>query len=111
MQVLLVEDDAVLSDGLTRVLQAHGMQVDLAADGLVADNLLLNPRCSVAVLDIGLPGIDGFEVVRALRARKQPPVIMLTARERVEDRIRGLRDGADDYLGKPFSFQIGRAHV
>jgi two-component system OmpR family response regulator len=104
MQVLLVEDDAVLSDGLTRVLQSHGMQVDVAADGLVADKLLLNPRCSVAVLDIGLPGIDGFEVVRRLRARGSVlPVLLLTARDAVDDRVRGLELGADDYLVKPFA--------
>jgi two-component system OmpR family response regulator len=104
MQVLLVEDDAVMSDGLTRVLQSHGMQVDVAADGLVADKLLLNPRCSVAVLDIGLPGIDGFEVVRRLRARGSAlPVLLLTARDAVEDRVRGLELGADDYLVKPFA--------
>ena len=104
MQVLLVEDDAVLSDGLTRVLQSHGMQVDVAADGLVADKILLNPRCSVAVLDIGLPGIDGFEVVRRLRARGSAlPVLLLTARDAVEDRVRGLELGADDYLVKPFA--------
>jgi two-component system OmpR family response regulator len=104
MQVLLVEDDAVLSDGLTRVLQSHGMQVDVAADGLVADKLLLNPRCSVAVLDIGLPGIDGFEVVRRLRARGSLlPVLLLTARDAVDDRVRGLELGADDYLVKPFA--------
>jgi two-component system OmpR family response regulator len=104
MHVLLVEDDAVLSDGLTRVLQSHGMQVELAADGLVADKLLLNPRCSVAVLDIGLPGIDGFEVVRRLRARgSQLPVLLLTARDAVDDRVRGLELGADDYLVKPFA--------
>jgi DNA-binding response OmpR family regulator len=104
MQVLLVEDDAVLSDGLTRVLQSHGMQVDVACDGLVADKLLLNPHCSVAVLDIGLPGIDGFEVVRRLRARgSNLPVLLLTARDAVEDRVRGLELGADDYLVKPFA--------
>jgi two-component system OmpR family response regulator len=104
MQVLLVEDDAVLSDGLTRVLQSHGMQVDVASDGLVADKLLLNPRCSVAVLDIGLPGIDGFEVVRRLRARGSAlPVLLLTARDAIEDRVRGLELGADDYLVKPFA--------
>jgi two-component system OmpR family response regulator len=104
MHVLLVEDDAVLSDGLTRVLQSHGMQVEVAADGLVADKLLLNPRCSVAVLDIGLPGIDGFEVVRRLRARGSAlPVLLLTARDAVDDRVRGLELGADDYLVKPFA--------
>jgi CheY-like chemotaxis protein len=69
MHVLLVEDDAVLADGLTRSLQGHGMQVELAGDGLQADLQLQRNPPQVAVLDIGLPGIDGFEVVRRLRAR------------------------------------------
>jgi DNA-binding response OmpR family regulator len=104
MHVLLVEDDAVLADGLTRVLQGNGMQVALAADGLVADQLLQNSTVAVAVLDIGLPGIDGFEVVRRLRARGSAlPVLLLTARDAVEDRVRGLEIGADDYLVKPFA--------
>lgn len=104
MQVLLVEDDAVLSDGLARVLQAHGMQVEVAADGLAADRLLQHGSWDVAVLDIGLPGIDGFEVVRRLRARASTvPVLLLTARDAVEDRVRGLELGADDYLVKPFA--------
>jgi DNA-binding response OmpR family regulator len=108
MQVLLVEDDAVLADGLTRVLQGHGMQVELAGDGLVADQLLQRSQAqlsyAVAVLDIGLPGIDGFEVVRRLRARADAtPVLLLTARDAVEDRVRGLETGADDYLVKPFA--------
>ncbi|MFL6674795.1 MAG: response regulator transcription factor [Massilia sp.] len=104
MHVLLVEDDAVLADGLARVLRAQGMQVELAADGLVADQLLQNSQAAVAVLDIGLPGIDGFEVVRRLRARGSTlPVLLLTARDAVEDRVRGLELGADDYLVKPFA--------
>jgi two-component system OmpR family response regulator len=104
MHVLLVEDDAVLADGLIRVLRGNGMQVELAADGLVADQLLQNSQAAVAVLDIGLPGIDGFEVVRRLRARGQVlPVLLLTARDAVEDRVRGLELGADDYLVKPFA--------
>jgi two-component system OmpR family response regulator len=108
MHVLLVEDDAVLADGLTRVLQGHGMQVELAGDGLVADQLLQRSQSgaafAVAVLDIGLPGIDGFEVVRRLRARGDAtPVLLLTARDAVEDRVRGLETGADDYLVKPFA--------
>ncbi|HAV34784.1 MAG TPA: DNA-binding response regulator, partial [Massilia sp.] len=69
MHILLVEDDAVLADGLSRTLQAQGMQVELACDGLHADLLLQRNQPAVAVLDIGLPGIDGFEVVRRLRAR------------------------------------------
>ncbi|MFC5460889.1 response regulator transcription factor [Massilia niabensis] len=111
MLVLLVEDDTVLADGLIRTLQGHGMQVELARDGLQADSLLQrNPSLApsftpaVAVLDIGLPGIDGFEVVRRLRARGDTtPVLLLTARDAVEDRVRGLETGADDYLVKPFA--------
>jgi two-component system, OmpR family, response regulator len=104
MQILLVEDDAVLADGLCRVLQSQGMQVELAHDGLRADGLLQGGSYAVAVLDIGLPGIDGFEVVRRLRARgSATPVLLLTARDAVEDRVKGLELGADDYLVKPFA--------
>ncbi|MFC3458284.1 MULTISPECIES: response regulator transcription factor [Massilia] len=104
MHILLVEDDAVLADGLSRTLQAQGMQVELACDGLHADTLLQRNAPAVAVLDIGLPGIDGFEVVRRLRARGDAtPVLLLTARDAVEDRVRGLETGADDYLVKPFA--------
>ncbi|MFC5511969.1 response regulator transcription factor [Massilia jejuensis] len=104
MHVLLAEDDAVLADGLTRTLQGHGMQVELATDGLQADARLQSHPPQVAVLDIGLPGIDGFEVVRRLRARgATTPVLVLTARDAVEDRVRGLETGADDYLVKPFA--------
>lgn len=104
MHILLVEDDPVLADGLTRTLQAQGMQVELARDGLQADVLLQRNPPIVAVLDIGLPGIDGFEVVRRLRARGEAtPVLLLTARDAVEDRVRGLETGADDYLVKPFA--------
>jgi DNA-binding response OmpR family regulator len=104
MHILLVEDDPVLADGLIRVLQAQGMQLALARDGLGADALLQNGKYAVAVLDIGLPGIDGFEVVRRLRARGDAtPVLLLTARDAVEDRVLGLETGADDYLVKPFA--------
>jgi len=104
LRVLLVEDDAVLADGLLRALQAQDMTVTLVADGLAADRALQEPGIEVAVLDIGLPGIDGFEVVRRLRARgAATPVLLLTARDAVEDRVRGLETGADDYLVKPFA--------
>lgn len=104
MHILLVEDDAVLADGLNRTLQAQGMQVEIARDGLQADALLQRNPPMVAVLDIGLPGIDGFEIVRRLRARGDAtPVLLLTARDAVEDRVRGLETGADDYLVKPFA--------
>ena len=104
MHVLLVEDDSVLADGLSRILQGHGMLVEVVGDGLQADQALQRGEFAVAVLDIGLPGIDGFEVVRRLRARASAtPVLLLTARDAVEDRVRGLETGADDYLVKPFA--------
>ncbi|MBZ2209397.1 response regulator transcription factor [Massilia soli] len=104
MHVLLVEDDSVLADGLSRILQGHGMLVEVVGDGLQADQALQHGEFAVAVLDIGLPGIDGFEVVRRLRARASAtPVLLLTARDAVEDRVRGLETGADDYLVKPFA--------
>ncbi|WP_343733095.1 response regulator transcription factor [Duganella sp.] len=105
MHVLVVEDDAVLADGLSRVLGSHGMAVDVVGNGAQADLLLQRAGVAeVVVLDIGLPGMDGFEVVRRLRARGSAvPVLLLTARDAVEDRVRGLEQGADDYLVKPFA--------
>jgi len=105
MHVLLVEDDAVLADGLARVLAGHGMAVDTLRSGTEADLALQRSQpADVLVLDIGLPGMDGFEVVRRLRARGSAlPVLLLTARDAVEDRVRGLETGADDYLVKPFA--------
>lgn len=104
LQLLLVEDDPVLADGLSRALQAQDMHVALVRDGLAADAALQAGGIDVAVLDIGLPGIDGFDVVRRLRARGSAiPVLLLTARDAVEDRVRGLETGADDYLVKPFA--------
>ena len=104
MHVLLVEDDAVLADGLTRILQGHGMVVEVVGNGTHADQILQGAEVAVVVLDIGLPGIDGFEVVRRLRTRNSNvPVLLLTARDAIEDRVRGLELGADDYLVKPFA--------
>ena len=104
MHVLLVEDDAVLADGLTRILSAHGMALDVVGNGSLADAMLQRAVVDVLLLDIGLPGIDGFEVVRRLRARGSAiPVLLLTARDAIEDRVRGLELGADDYLVKPFA--------
>ncbi len=104
MHVLLVEDDVVLADGLSRILQSHGMVIDVVGNGSQADLILQGAEVAVVVLDIGLPGIDGFEVVRRLRARaSNVPVLLLTARDAIEDRVRGLELGADDYLVKPFA--------
>jgi two-component system copper resistance phosphate regulon response regulator CusR len=89
-----------LSLGLTE----QGCTVELAHDGIDGQHLALHYDFDVIVLDVMLPGLDGFEVLRSLRAVKQTPVIMLTARDGVDDRVRGLQAGADDYLVKPFSF-------
>ncbi|WP_248803275.1 heavy metal response regulator transcription factor [Pseudomonas sp. MWU13-2100] len=104
MRVLIIEDEEKTADYLHRGLTEQGYTVDLAHDGVGGLHLALESDYAVIILDVMLPELDGFGVLKALRARKQTPVIMLTARERVEDRIRGLREGADDYLGKPFSF-------
>ena len=104
MRVLIVEDEDKTADYLHRGLTEQGYSVDVARDGIEGLHLALETEYAVIILDVMLPGLDGFGVLRALRARKQTPVIMLTAREQVDDRIRGLREGADDYLGKPFSF-------
>lgn len=103
-RILIVEDEAAIRSGLIDVFVYHGYEVDSAAEGPDGLKKALTGTFDMVLLDVMLPGMDGYGVLRALRARKQTPVIMLTARERVEDRIHGLREGADDYLGKPFSF-------
>jgi DNA-binding response OmpR family regulator len=104
MRVLLVEDDPVLADGISRILTGHDMAVDFAHSGTDADAILQQDDVDIVVLDIGLPGIDGFEVVRRMRERGSTiPVILLTARDAVDDRVHGLEVGADDYLVKPFA--------
>lgn len=104
MHVLLVEDDHVLADGIARILRGHAMTVEVVDNGEDADRALISRDVSVTVLDIGLPGIDGFEVVRRLRSRGSAmPVLLLTARDDVQDRVQGLEMGADDYLVKPFA--------
>ena len=102
MNVLLVEDDPVLTDGLSRVLNSHGFTVHTVNNG--NDALSQRFNAAVLVLDIGLPGIDGFEVLRRMRANgNNPPVLLLTARDTIPDRVHGLELGADDYLVKPFA--------
>ncbi|WP_263263136.1 heavy metal response regulator transcription factor [Pseudomonas sp. RIT-PI-S] len=104
MRILIIEDEEKTADYLRRGLTEQGYTVDVVHDGVTGLHLALELDYAVIVLDVMLPALDGFGVLQALRARKQTPVIMLTARERVEDRVQGLRGGADDYLGKPFSF-------
>ena len=104
MKILIVEDEPKTVDYLYRGLSEHGCTVDIARDGIDGRHMALEHDYDVVVLDVMLPGLDGFGVLRALRAAKQTPVIMLTARDSIEDRVRGLGEGADDYLIKPFSF-------
>ncbi|MFZ6649348.1 response regulator transcription factor [Undibacterium sp. TJN25] len=104
MHVLLVEDDSVIADGIMRNLKAQGMPVDVVNNGIDAIAALQRSEISVMVLDIGLPGMDGFEVIRRLRSQnKQLPILLLTARDSIQDRVHGLELGADDYLVKPFA--------
>jgi two-component system copper resistance phosphate regulon response regulator CusR len=104
MKILIVDDEPKTADYLHKGLSEQGCAVDVARDGIDGQHLAMVHDYDVIVLDAMLPGIDGFTLLRALRQVKQTPVIMLTARDRVEDRIKGLHDGADDYLVKPFSF-------
>ena len=112
MRVLLVEDDKVLADGLTRYLQQSGYVVDAASSGTEADAVLSSEDFGLVILDIGLPGLDGFEVLRRIRRRQRyTPVLVLTARDALEDRVHGLDLGADDYLVKPFALQELEARI
>jgi two-component system response regulator QseB len=103
MRILLVEDDELLGDGLSAGLRQSGYVVDWLKTGAEADQALQSNVFDLLVLDLGLPKISGFEVLQNLRGRGQTmPVLILTARETIEDRIKGLDSGADDYLTKPF---------
>lgn len=103
MRILLAEDDGMLADAVTRALVQAAHAVDLARDGPEADRALSANDYDLAILDVGLPVFDGFEVLRRLRNRRSPvPVMVLTVRDSVEDRVAGLDLGADDYLTKPF---------
>ena len=104
MKILIVEDEQKTADYLHRGLTEQDCAVDLANNGIDGRHMAIEYDYDVIVLDVMLPGLDGFSVLKSLRAVKSTPVIMLTARDRVEDRIKGLQDGADDYLVKPFSF-------
>jgi two-component system OmpR family response regulator len=104
MRVLLVEDDASLSEGITRILLEAGHAVDARTTGVEALEATRRERFDLVLLDIGLPGIDGYEVLRRLRtAGDFTPVLVLTARDQIGDRVHGLDLGADDYLAKPFA--------
>ncbi|TFL13506.1 response regulator [Pusillimonas caeni] len=103
MKVLVVEDERKLADYLRRALTEHGYVVDVAGDGREGLYFARETPYDLILLDVMLPGMDGFQLLRELRKQGRVPVLMLSARDRVEDRVRGLEDGADDYLPKPFS--------
>ena len=113
IRVLLVDDEPTILQFLELGLQNEGFEVQTAQDGLTAVNAAQQFRPHVAVLDVMMPGMDGFEVCRMLKKTENVAVIMLTAREEVEDRVKGLTLGADDYMVKPFSFEelLARIHA
>ena len=102
MRILLAEDDAMLGDGLRAGLRQAGFQVDWVRDGLAAEREIASGVYAAAVLDLGLPLKDGMDVLKALRQRRiDTPILVLTARDAVPDRVMGLDTGADDYVVKP----------
>ena len=104
LRILVVEDEAAIRTGLTDVLVFHGYEVDCAEDGNVGLEKALSGRFDLILLDVMLPGMDGFQICNRVRAAdRDQPVIMLTARSSDEDIIQGLSLGADDYVAKPFS--------
>ena len=103
MRILIAEDDAILAGGLKCILQKSGYAVDWVKNGAEADAALGSNEFDLLILDISLPRLSGLEVLRRLRARNSRlPVLLLTALDSIEDRVRGLDAGADDYLAKPF---------
>ena len=112
MRLLVIEDELKLAQYLHKGLSENGHVVDIAHDGIEGRRLATGGEYDLVLLDVMLPGVDGFGVLAALRAAgRRTPVLMLTARDKVEDRVRGLEQGADDYLVKPFAFSELLARV
>jgi two-component system OmpR family response regulator len=112
MRILIAEDDAVLADGLSRSLRAGGYAVDVVASGDDADSALAAQAFDLLILDVGLPRLSGLEVLKRLRSRNSTlPVLILTAADSIEQRVKGLDLGADDYMAKPFALSELEARV
>lgn len=110
-RLLVIEDDRKVADYLQQGLSESGYLVDVARDGIQGRHLASEGRYELVLLDVMMPGIDGFDVLKAIREKGNTAVLMLTARDRVEDRVKGLHEGADDYLVKPFAFSELLARV
>ena len=105
MRILIVEDEKRIQDFISRGLESGGYAVDVAGDGNTAIELVHSTEYDLIILDLMLPDTDGLSVLQKIRNRKSsPPVLILSARDAVDDRVKGLELGADDYLTKPFAF-------
>jgi two-component system, OmpR family, response regulator len=112
MRILIVEDDAILADGLMRSMKEASYTADLVTNGEDADYALIHEVHDLVILDLGLPRLNGFQVLQRMRERKSEiPVLILTARGTLDDRIKGLDLGGDDYLAKPFDIRELEARV
>lgn len=112
MRVLLAEDDPIIAEGLIRALGKSGCTVDHVVNGVDADNALASVEFDLLILDLGLPRLPGFDVLKRLRARKSTlPVLILTAEGGIDERVRGLDAGADDYMVKPFALPELEARI
>lgn len=112
MRILVVEDNAALANGIAKTLEASGFAVDIIGDGQEADSILKVQSYDLVVLDINLPTYDGLKVLKNLRHyNKETQVLMLTARDQLQDRVSGLDLGADDYMTKPFELEELEARI
>lgn len=112
MRILLAEDDEILQDGISKALSQSGFVVEKVANGVDADTALLDSNFDLAILDLGLPQMDGMDVLRNARSRgNKLPILLLTARAGLGDRVQGLNLGADDYMPKPFDLPELEARV
>lgn len=104
MRILVVEDEVKTADYLRKGLGESGYRVEVALNGLDGQHLVQESEFDLIILDVMLPGLDGWQLLQIIRRKSQTPVLFLTARDAIEDRVKGLELGADDYLIKPFSY-------